>query len=211
MDNDGALNRVEYKEFLKSIDVWGRSDAYTDVFWGWTVRFYLRFLFLMPLFCLHCRSQLLPSQWRRICEQAGRQPTEGLDFCCFARRYMGGPGRSAMLATDLRRVRSASALASARRPSESIEVTCAKGHIMPLVPWSAGLHNPVGYQGGWLCDDCGRSCTDLGQDATRRFFCASCKSDFCRDCGRKASQAATSRNATERPAEEKVPSAQGHA
>ena len=27
-DKDGLLNRLEYKEFLKSIDVWGRSDAY---------------------------------------------------------------------------------------------------------------------------------------------------------------------------------------
>jgi hypothetical protein len=45
-DGDGALNRAEYKEFLKSIDVWGHTDAYTDVYWGWT--------------------------WRRICEQASR-------------------------------------------------------------------------------------------------------------------------------------------
>ena len=60
-----------------------------------------------------------------------------------------------------------------------------------------------GYSGGWLCDDCGRSCTDLGSDssfATSRFFCASCKSDYCRDCGsKKAAEAAKSRNATERP------------
>ena len=128
-----------------------------------------------------------------------------------------------------------------------LEVNCAAGHVMPLVPWSAGTHNPVvraqrkhshsldhrhlgltkaqtvaaalrwllrhcidglaafsqGYSGGWLCDDCGRSCTDLGSDssfATSRFFCASCKSDYCRDCGsKKAAEAAKSRNATERP------------
>ena len=152
-DSDGALNRAEYKKFLMSIDVWGHTDAYTDVYWGWT--------------------------WRRICEQAARQPTEGLDCHSFGRRYEGGPGRAAMLATDVARVRSASAAARARRPSETtLEVNCAKGHIMPLVPWSAGGHNPVGYQGGWLCDDCGRSCTDLGPDssfATSRFFCATCK------------------------------------
>ena len=165
-DGDGMLNRVEYKEFLKSIDVWGRSDAYSDVYWGWT--------------------------WRRICEQLQSAP-KGLDEACFARRY-DGPGRSTMLATDVARVRSASAAARARRPSETVralgpsparwqnaqhlagpssrsrvdlafrhrlqrmcarvrarararvqmlEVNCAAGHVMPLVPWSAGGHNPV--------------------------------------------------------------------
>lgn len=93
-DNDGILNRIEYKEFLKSIDVWGRSDAYSDVYWAWT--------------------------WRRICEQQVAS-AEGLDRSCFARRY-AGPGRCAMLATDVERVRSASAAARARRPSETVRV-----------------------------------------------------------------------------------------
>lgn len=139
-DKDGMLNRLEYKEFLKSIDVWGRSDAYSDVYWAWT--------------------------WRQICVRAACAPAEGLDIACFSRRY-AGPGRCAMLATDVERVRSASVAASARRPSETVsvcgcrlctwsgtahklnalpqmlEVNCASGHVMPLVPWSAGPHNPA--------------------------------------------------------------------
>ena len=69
-DKDGMLNRLEYKEFLKSIDVWGRSDAYSDVYWAWT--------------------------WRQICMRAACAPAEGLDIACFSRRY-AGPGRCAML------------------------------------------------------------------------------------------------------------------
>ena len=140
-DKDGMLNRLEYKEFLKSIDVWGRSDAYSDVYWAWT--------------------------WRQICMRAACAPAEGLDIACFSRRY-AGPGRCAMLATDVDRVRSASVAARARRPSETVsvwlsppcvecaptahklnalpqmlEVNCAAGHVMPLVPWSAGPHNPA--------------------------------------------------------------------
>ena len=221
-DGDGRLGRHEYKRFLVRLGVWGTVDACkcsrslcvffprpqtsgctdTDVYWPWT--------------------------WRRVCERLRASPDAGLDGAAISRRY---EGRFEMLATDVERSRAPAP--ERRRRSVQLEVYCQAGcapclhlltlclacravepdsrarrrcdrHMMPLCPWSRGGHNPSGYQDGWLCDECGRSCSVLGQDSTfasRRFFCALCKQDLCRDCGaNKARDDERSRMRTETPA-----------
>eukprot|EP01043_Picozoa_sp_COSAG02_P042747 COSAG02_NODE_3658_length_6408_cov_19.754636_3_plen_257_part_00 len=151
-DKDGVLNRLEYKEFLKSIDVWGRSDAYLVRRTSPSSRcvlflsgFVLRSLLLTktPIYGSRYSDVYWAWTWRRICEQQAA-PAEGLDLACFARRY-AGPGRRVMLATDVERVRSARAAARERRPSETVRVWLSR----PLRSLLAALTNRMSWRRCW--------------------------------------------------------------
>ena len=100
---------------------------------------------------------MFPWTWRALCENLGADNSCGLDLPIFARRY---EGRSELLQAELARVLENPATEPGADWAQ--EVYCERTHLMPIVPWSAGAHNPQGYESGWLCDTCGRSCSDAG-------------------------------------------------